>query len=165
MDGEREVPMPHRSRFAAWCLSIAIIVLASAPAGAIKPPKKDGGLEKLAFSKPELHIPNAYKPVASLPAELGAEAQKSLDLLGAVEAVKPIGFYDVRAGKLGSIILSKPLVAGAANGIPQSSAAAGSDEELGRTVSEALRRYVTTYRGQLGIDPADLSAKPDVTVL
>ena len=157
--------MPHRSRLAAWCLSIAIIVLASAPAGAIKPPKKDGGLEKLAFSKPELHIPNAYKPVASLPAELGAEAQKSLDLLGAVEAVKPIGFYDVRAGKLGSIILSKPLVAGAANGIPPSSAAAGGDEELGRTVSEALRRYVTTYRGQLGIDPAELSAKPEVTVL
>ena len=157
--------MPHRPRTVANCLALASWLLLSAPLGAITPPKKPENLEKLAFSKPELHIVNAYKPIAALPAELAAEVQKSLDLLGAVDASKPIGFFDVRAGKLGSVVLSKPLVAGTGNGIGPSGSKAADDEEFRREVGEALRRFVTTYRGQLGIDPSELSSKPDVTVV
>ena len=153
--------MPHHSRFVGHRPLIAtLLVLLAAPLGAIKPPKKEGALEKLAFGVPELYIANAHKPVASLPPDIAAQAQKSLDLLGALEATKPVGFYDLRAGRFGTLVLARPLIAKV-----EIEKQAGSDgEKLGERVWEAFRSYLASQKSALRIDLSELSAKPEVTV-
>src|SRR6185295_4180219 len=81
-------------------------VLLAAPAHATIVPAPSQ-IDAKAYRHPDLSIPSLEYPVANLPA-LGSRA---LDLVGLGVAGNH-GFYDWRAGRWGSLILSQPLVPG-----------------------------------------------------
>ena len=104
---------------------------------------------------PGLHIPTLLQPASSLPDELGARVQRDLATLGiAADA----SFYDARAGRLVSFILSEPLVPGTGVG----NAVAGvrpTDDEAGRdAVWSAVRGYLQERQSILRVDVAELGA-------
>ena len=62
---------------------------------------------------PGLHIPTHLQPATELQGELGARIQRDLAALGIGDG---FAFYDARAGRLTSFILSEPLVPGTGAG-------------------------------------------------
>ncbi|HSE61988.1 MAG TPA: CARDB domain-containing protein [Thermoanaerobaculia bacterium] len=142
-------------------LSALLLATVSVPSlHAITKPKKESALEKLAFTRPEIRVPSILKPTSALPPETAAKAGRDLDLMGALEAVKPVGFYDLRADRFGTIVLSKPLLP---KGIATQSAA--SSDELRATVWSALQEFLSAHKGALRIDSSELASKPGITVL
>ncbi len=160
------MPQARKNALIAFSLTAALFLFAPVfPIEAITEPKKKSSLDELVFARPELFIPNAHKPLPELPAALAAKLARDLDLLGAVDAVKPIGFYDVRAGRFGTIVLSKALVAGPGNRLQLASAGRMGDDEFRRSVWEAFRGYLESYESQLGIELSELASAPNLTVL
>lgn len=162
------MPPPSKNRLLAPMLFAAVTLLVPVQSGAIVEPKKNDSLEKLVFARPELFIVSAAEPVSKLPSELAVEVQRELDLLGAVDRAKPVGFYERRAGRFGTIVLSKPLVPGPANRLETSgigTLAVASDDDYRKAVWDALRGYVSTYKNQLRIEPSELSSRPRITLL
>ena len=162
------MPRPSRNRLLTPTLFAAVALLVPVQSGAIVEPKKNESLEKLVFARPELFIVSAHEPIAKLPSELEAKLQHGLDLLGAVDRAKPVGFYDRRAGRFGTIVLSKPLVPGPGNQLDRSGIetfAAASDDEFRKAVWDALRGYISTYKNQLRVEVFELSSRPDITLV
>jgi hypothetical protein len=138
-----------------------LALLLATTAYGIQPPGKKPDLQKLAFARPELHIADAVQPLEKLAPEVSARSKEVLLSLGASDAVQPVGFFDVRTGRFGTIVLSKRLIA-APSMRPQSAAG---DGELGGRVWDAFLAFLESQKDALRIDPSELSSKPRVTVL
>ena len=110
---------------------------------------------------PSLHIPTLLQPAAAVPDELGARLQRDLATLGiAADA----SFYDARAGRLTSFLLSQPLVPG--TGVGNSiSGLRPTDDEAGRdAVWSSLRAFLQERQGVLRVDVAELGT-PSIGIL
>lgn len=124
--------------------SLAVALLFPALAHAVVRPKADSPLDQKAFRHPELYIRQHGKPVDELPPALAVKARADLATLGG-----QIGYYDVRSGRWGLLILSRPLVA-----------ASGVSEAVAR---DAVLAYVTQLQAQLGVLASEVG-EPRVTV-
>jgi hypothetical protein len=140
---------------------VAIGFLAAAAASGIERPVKKPDLQKLAFALPELHVADIVQPLEKLPPEIAAKSKAALLSLGGADAVAPVGFFDLRAGRLGTVVLSKPLIS--APSIRLEGAKSG--QELEGRVWEAFRTFLASQKDTLRIDLSELPEKPRVTVL
>ena len=160
--------MPHL-RPNRWANSTALfsILLVAATAYGIQPPEKKPDLQRLVFARPDLYIPTSYLPLQALPAELGPQLKGELDLLDALEAGKPTGYYDLRAGRWGTIVQSRPLVPGPGNDLTWGirTASGASDAGYRAAVWDAFKGYLSSNKKALRIDLADLGSEPKITLL
>src|SRR5688500_13586722 len=110
---------------------------------------------------PSLHIPTLLQPASALQDELGARIQRDLATLG---ITGDASFYDARAGRLTSFILSQPLVPG--TGVGNSVAGLRpQDDEAGRdAVWSAVRSFLQERQAILRIDVAELGT-PSIGIL
>jgi CARDB len=154
------MPHSHVKTLVRPALALVLLLCPVSTIRAITKPQKDSSLEKLSFARPEMFLPVVLKPAGALGKELDAKVARDLDLLGAVEAVKPVGFYDLRADRFGSIVLSRPLIA---RGVTAETVA--SDDEFRRNIWTALQEYLETYKAQLRIETSELTSKPEITML
>src|SRR6187397_2385052 len=118
-------------------------------------------LAEKAFQDPSLHITPALQAASELRSEAGARVQGDLASLG-IDASS--AFYDARAGRVTSFILSHPIVAGdgVGNGI---AGARPTDDQASRdAVWSAVRGYLTERQSQLRIDLSELGA-PTVQIV
>lgn len=123
--------------------SLAVALLFPALAHAVVRPKADSASIRKP-RHPELYIRQHGKPVDQLPPALAVKARADLATLGG-----QIGYYDVRSGRWGLLILSRPLVA-----------ASGVSEAVAR---DAVLAYVTQLQAQLGVLASEVG-EPRVTV-
>src|SRR6187431_907444 len=106
-DGETAMIQKTASLFA---LAAGLLVASSAQA-AVKPP--DSPLREKAFRHPDLDVRSPLQPLSSLQPATAAPLGQELAALG---VPRERGFYDVRAGRWGSLILSEPLIPGTGKG-------------------------------------------------
>lgn len=150
---------------AAYALVGALAV--AGPAAAIEPRQSyPADLRAKMFAAPEFDFRDFAVPLSALPAGTAAALGPDLAALG----VDPrFAFYDVRAGRLRSMVLSVPLVPGpgAGNhltwlglGIPTPS----SDGAYEAAVLAGFQAFLQLYQAQLGIDLDELEAQPNVAV-
>jgi hypothetical protein len=133
------------------CLLVSLVL--AVPAGATVVPEQSP-LSAKAYRHPDLNIPSLERAASELPG-LGNE---TLDLVGlGVSAGQ--GFYDWRAGRWGSLILSQPLVPGDGMGNNLGSAQTVSES----LVWQALSNYVRQHQAQLRVDTAELG-QPRISI-
>lgn len=87
---------------------IAAVLLTASALFAIQPPQGDAVAAK-AYGVPELYIANAHQPLARLPLTRALALESQLTTLGVPSTA---GFYDLRSGRWGTLLLSKPLIPG-----------------------------------------------------
>src|SRR5687768_2238591 len=152
---------------ATLCATIAVAVWTLAATGAalaIQPP--DTPLVDLVVREPGVYVANVVQPVSALSPTLAAQAKLELAALGAKSTS---GFYDLRGGRWGTLLLRKPLVPGSGVGNTLTWSGLGvsaprNDEQLRDAVWLQLRRYLTAQRAQLRVDPAELSSRPSIAI-
>ena len=106
---------------------------------------------------PNLHIPTRLQPAIDLQDDLGARIQRDL---AALAINGDSAFYDARAGRLTSLILSEPLIPGTGvgnklqwvGGLDQ----ALNEEKVREIVWTAVRGFVQERQAQLRVDVAEL---------
>src|SRR5687768_3745455 len=158
---------PRARQSSIHALAFALLAtLAVTQAAAVVVSRPDAARDALAFRHPDLYIPNAYQPLASLPAAVRSDAQARLEALG---VAPESAYYDLRGGTWGTLIQRLPLIPGSGRGNAVSLADLGlvqpaDDEALGQGAWQALRAYVAAHQSALGIDPAELAATPGITV-
>src|SRR6186997_3371759 len=101
--------MVERTAFV-FALAAGLLVASSAEA-AVKPP--DSPVREKAFRNPDLNIRSTHQPLSSLQPSTAAALEQELATLG---VPRDQGFYDLRAGRWGSLILSEPLIPGTGTG-------------------------------------------------
>ena len=101
--------MTRRTAFAPGLA--ALLLAASAAQAAVKPPSSP--LQEKAFRHPDLERSSPHQPLSSLQPSMAAALGQELAALG---VPADHGFYDVRAGRWGSLILSEPLIPGTGKG-------------------------------------------------
>lgn len=126
---------------------------------AIEPPQRDGVAAR-AFGVPDLYIGNAHQPLTRLPLLRSVALQPQLTALGIPANA---GFYDLRAGRWGTLLLAKPLVPGAGVGNALTWTALGrtapaGDAAFKDAVWQAFRLWLTANAATLGVDRAQLGA-------
>ena len=89
-----------------FALAAGLLVASSAEA-VVKPP--DSPVREKAFRHPDLDVRSPVQPLSSLQPATAAALEQELAALG---VTREYGFYDVRAGRWGSLILSEPLIPG-----------------------------------------------------
>lgn len=127
-------------------------------------PRGNSPAEQVAFEHPDLFVLHAHRPVRDLPAAVSRGARASLAALGLPESA---GFYDVRAGRWGSLISSRPLIPGSGAGNRITWAALGarrpaSDRELGDAAWKAFQAYLVRSQGDLRVNVQEL--EPSIAV-
>ncbi|MGH9379895.1 MAG: hypothetical protein ACRD2Z_04705, partial [Thermoanaerobaculia bacterium] len=143
-----------------------LVAMLIANAGsAIVQPQREGVLPEKELRHADLDYGNLFRPLAELPPELSRSLAPELGSLG----VDPgNAYYDLRTGRWGTLILSRPLVpgSGVGNDLAWSDlgrAAPRNPEERAQAVAEAFRRYLARNAGALRID-ADELEEPAVTL-
>ncbi|HEX2062424.1 MAG TPA: hypothetical protein VHK90_16920 [Thermoanaerobaculia bacterium] len=140
-------------------LAFAAVLLSASALFAIQPPQGDGVAAK-AYGVPELYIGNAHQPLARLPLTRALALEPQLTTLGVPSAA---GFYDLRSGRWGTLLLSKPLIPGAGVGNSLTWALLGrtapaGDAALKEAARQAFTAWLTANRVVLGVDPAQLGS-------
>src|SRR5688572_16485350 len=100
--------MKDRARHVAWMLGAVVAVFAAGDAVAAVAPPADRAAER-AFGRPDSFIKDVHLPLENLPR---AAAQTLRSELAALGADAGSGYYDVRGGHWGSLVLSTPLLPG-----------------------------------------------------
>jgi hypothetical protein len=116
-------------------------------------------LEAKAYRHPQLHIPSLELPLTEVGGRRGTRAlERELVSLGA----DPVsgGRYDWRAGRWGSLVLSRPLIPGDGKG----NKLAGARPPSEGAVWKALTGFLTEHQPELRLDLAELGP-PRVSVL
>jgi hypothetical protein len=141
------------------CALSAFVLAAAAPAAAAVPPQGDAASAR-AFGSPDLAIENVHQPLARLPREMALRLQPGIAALGG--AAPADGYYDLRAGRWGTLVTSVPLVPGRAAGNALRWAGPGGapegDAAYKDAVWRALRSFLDARRDPLGIDVRELGA-------
>jgi hypothetical protein len=133
-----------------------------APSWAAVPPQTP--LAEKVLRHPDLHIPTRLQPAADLTGALGAKIHEDL---AALAVSGEHAFYDARAGRLTSFMLSEPLIpgTGVGNELRWPSGVSPRDEDaVKEIVWSALRGYLQDRQGILGVNPAELG-EPRITVV
>jgi hypothetical protein len=150
--------MTQKRTSSPWILIVAVSLLLPASFGfAIEPPQRDGVAAK-AYGVPDMYISNAHQPLARLPLTLSLSLQPQLTTLGVPSTA---GFYDLRAGRWGTLLLAKPLVPGPGVGNTLTWSALGRTAPAGdaaykEAAWQAFRSWLTANAVTLGVDPAQL---------
>ncbi len=152
--------MPARGRS---CLICALLTLAAAlPLAALVEPESSATRDK-SFRHPDLYVGNVYVPAAEV---ASTRATQDLAELG----VDPAGaFMDVRGGRWGTLIMSKPLLPGSGRGNQLSWQQSGLVEPQNRDEHRQLAwnvflSYLSDHQSLLGIDLAELESPGTVTI-
>jgi hypothetical protein len=139
--------------------ALAVFVFAAAPALAAVTPAGDAVAAR-AFGAPDLAVENVHQPLARLPRALALRLEPQLAALRGAAA--PDGYYDLRAGRWGTLVLSVPLVPGRGAGNALTWAALGGAPAGDAAYADAVRRAFTSFldarRDPLGIDTGELGA-------
>ena len=141
-------------------LLCGLLLLPGPEVPAAVPPPADP-LAARAFGTPDLAIENVLQPAARLPRPMAQRLQAQLAALGGASA--PDGYYDLRAGRWGTLVLAAPLVPGRGAGNTLTWAGLGErvpadDDARKAAVWRAFRSFLDARRGQLGIDTAELQS-------
>lgn len=159
--------MPTRSPAAASVsLLLALVIIVGAGTGwALTPPQasKVTGKE---YRHPNLEIRNSYTAAAKLGSRaVGTDFLEGLSQLGVAESA---AYLDVRTGRWGTLMPSTPLLPGTGVGNQLTWRSIGpapeTTDELGQAAWKAFVSYLTTHRGALGIDLAELPSPGRVGV-
>jgi len=165
--------MPRSSAHPAvrfFLVFILLGALAVAPAGAIVRPAEKP--QQLGFRHPDLIASTDARSLDRLPAPLAERLREDLKnvarresggprVLAAPEVADHAGFYDLRAGRWDTLVLSRPLIPGSGAGNDLTwgglriESPAG-DAQLKKTVVGALAAYLSEHARELGIDAAEL---------
>ncbi len=134
----------------------AVIVTFTVPAAAIEPPAGGSFADDLAFDHPDMYVLNYQSGTDELSPMIGAALDTELLTLGAAN-----GFYDLRAGRWGSLILSRPLVPGSGAGnllawADLGVAAPESEAQLEAIAGQAFAGFLQQFSAQLGVDLSEL---------
>jgi hypothetical protein len=133
---------------------VAVFLLwfvAALPTGAAVVPS--GSVQEKTFHHPALYIPSLEKPAAELGGALPGGWEAELANLGAPSWG---GFYDWRAGRWGSLIVSVPVVPGDGKNNHISWGKAPSESDLQAKAWDALAGYVRAHESALRIDLREL---------
>jgi trimeric autotransporter adhesin len=148
------------NRQTAWfprVLLAALLLLPAALLYAIQPPQGDAVAARARVAA-DSYIPNSHQPLSRLPLERALQLEAQLSTLGVpVEG----GFYDVRAGRWGTLLLAQPLVPGAGVGNKLTWPALGrgtpnGDAAYKDAVAQAFTAWLTANRATLGVNTAEL---------
>ena len=155
--------MKKSVRSAAWMaaatLALALLLFPQQAANAAVTPQGDPVAER-ATGHPDLFVRGIHVPLADLPEELASALRAELSELG---ISSELGAYDVRAGRWGSLIASRPLVPGPGVGNTLTWAALGlvapTDNAAYRdAVWQAFQAYLQANQSLLGVNTAELGA-------
>ncbi len=137
--------------------AVLLASLIAAPAALAQVEPAGGApVDAVAYVRPDLHVFHDYRPPSNLPL-LEAALRAELDSLG----VRPdSGFYDIRGGRWGSLVLTRPLIPGpgVGNTLQWSAGAPSSEDALKAAAWEAFRAFLAAHQAQLKVDPAELGA-------
>ncbi len=141
------------------CLAAGGLLFGAALGTAQVPPEGDPVAAR-AHGIPDLHIRNAHQPLSRLPADLALRLQDEVRALG---VASDLAFYDLRAGRWGSLLPAAPLVPGSGVGNTLTWAGLGraapaDDAAYKDAVWRAFTTYLDANRAVLGLDPAELGA-------
>lgn len=148
----------------AFAPGLAAWLLAASTAQAVVKPTSSP-LQEKAFRHPDLKISNAHQPLSRLQSSTAAALGHELAALG---VAADHGFYDVQAGRWGSLILSEPLIPGSGKGNALRWADLGLGEqpdatEIERQAWTAFQAFLRRAEGQLRVDLAELD-RPRISV-
>ena len=138
-------------------LLAAVLLLPASMLNAIQPPQGDAVAVR-ARSAADSYIPNSHQPLSRLPLERALQLEPQLTTLGVPATA---GFYDVRAGRWGTLLMAKPLVPGPGVGNALTWSALGrsapaGDQAYKDAVTQAFTSWLAANRAVLGVDPAEL---------
>jgi hypothetical protein len=133
-----------------------LALAAAAAQAAVAPPASP--IREKAFRHPDLALSSRHEPLNAVQPSTAAALRHELATLG-VSADH--GFYDVRAGRWGSLILSEPLIPGSGKGNTLrwqdlGFGATPSDKDIERQAWTALQSFLRRTEGQLRVDLAEL---------
>ena len=141
-----------------WVPVVFCCLLAGRAAAAVPP--EPSALREKVYHHPDLHPAELQERVRSLDAGLAARLETELASMG----VGPdSGYYDSRAGRWGSLILSVPLIPGSGNDLRWETPPPD-ETALRRRAWSALKARLVRLE-HLRLDPAELPAEPSVGVL
>ncbi|HEV8611211.1 MAG TPA: CARDB domain-containing protein [Thermoanaerobaculia bacterium] len=152
--------MDRTPSYRSFTVGIALaLVLPASLVLAIQPPQGDPVAAR-AHGVADLYIANAHQPLSRLSAAVAARLQAQLDTLG---VPSNLAFYDLRAGRWGTLMTTKPLVPGGGVGNSLTWAALGGstpvgDEGYKAAVWRAFKAWLDANRAILGIDTTQLAA-------
>jgi hypothetical protein len=121
-------------------------------------PPEASPLREKVYHHPGLYPRELQEHPRSFDAALASRLEAELTSMG---LGPDAGFYDSRAGRWGSLILSVPLVPGTGNDLAWDTPA--DESALRRRAWSALRAYMARVQDRLRVDPAEL-AEPSVGV-
>ncbi len=155
---------PCLERWAPGLLLFTLVTLATSAASALVGPPADA-LHERTFVHGDLLVSNLYRPVADLEPDLAAVL---LDDLAALGIDPSLAFFDLRTGRWGTLMPSRPLIPGTGRGNDLTwpdlgLEAPASEAELAAATWSALSAFLAQYALELGVAPAELSP-PTVTV-
>lgn len=141
-------------------LAIALALMLLLPASgafAINPPEGDAVAART-YGDPDLYIGNAHQPLSNLPSSLALELEPELVALGVPSTA---GFYDLRSGRWGSLLLAHPLVPGPGVGNSLTWADLGlsspaGDAEYKSALWQSFTDWVAANSAILRVDTAEL---------
>jgi hypothetical protein len=144
------------NRRTAFASGLAVLLAASAAQAVVKP--AGSALQEKAFRHPDLKVSSSHQPLSQLEASLAASLGHELSALG---VPADHGFYDVRAGRWGSLILSEPLLPGSGTGNSLrwedfGLAAQPSAKEIEREAWTAIQAFLRRTEAQLRVDVSEL---------
>src|SRR5262245_29718778 len=153
--------MNRKATFA--CGLGAWLLAATAAQPAVWPP--DSPLQKKAFRHADLKFSSVHQPLGALDASLAGALGHELSALG-VSADQ--GFYDVAAGRWGTLILSEPLIpgTGAGNALHWEDLGLSAQPEakdIERQAWTALQGFLRRAEGQIRVDIDELD-QPRIAV-
>ncbi len=150
-------------------LLVACLALASGGGGgavAQVPPAVPSAAAAKAFRHPDLFVGHRHRPLEELPAPVAARKRSDLAALGVAPGR---GFLDLRGGRWGTLLLTRPLVPGTGAGNELTWSHLGQAPPAGRRALEsaawqALSAYLRAHSQQLGVDVDEMATPPRVTI-
>jgi S-layer homology domain len=131
--------------------------------GAVQP-RTTAASEK-SFRHPGLRVTEEMLPLERMDAATRAAMRAQIDALGLTAGN---AFFDTRAGRWNSLILSRPLIpgSGVGNNLAWASGQAPrGDESLKAEVWKSLRAYLEAHASDLALDLRQLSPSPRISIL
>jgi hypothetical protein len=152
--------MTNRNAVTRLAVLSGLLILSAPAAPAAVPPQEDPVAAR-AFGTPDLAIENTHHPLRQLPRAVALRLQASIASLGG--SAPADGYYDLRAGRWGTLVLATPLVPGRGVGNTLTWSALGGrapadDAAHEAAVWSAFTSFLAARRDALGIDTRELLA-------
>jgi trimeric autotransporter adhesin len=140
-------------------ISVTALLLHASLLFAVNPPQNDGVAAR-SYGVPELYINSPHQPLSKLPLLRALQLEPQLSTLGVPAAA---GFYDLRSGRWGTLLLAKPLIPGngVGNALTWASLGRGTpsgDAAFKQAVWQSFSAWLAANRLVLGVDASQLDA-------